>query len=178
MTTQHEENRKPSGMKSTQVTQPSEGTGARSAPLAYAGRRVNPNSYQVEYVPEFPDLEDGYIVLEDVDYDDVSKINRQINRARAALFRADRAAALARRQEAVSKAAYRRAFALALIQVSGSSEKQRTAVAELAVGEEYSDFLVAEAVVKETESLVRAIRTELDALAEESRNLRAQMNLQ
>lgn len=172
---------KPRGFKDTTPTTPEPGNGSssRTTPLAFAGRRVSAANYQKEHPPVFPadTITDDYQLDQGISFSEVHSINTQINRARAALFRANSALAEANRAEAAAKMKYRHAHALALIQVSGSSEKQRTAVADLATEEEYANLIVAEKISEEMLSQVRALRTELDALFNISHNLRAQMNL-
>lgn len=170
----------------------------RGAPVAIDGKRANVNDYPEAELPLFPGQErkknargeveidssrERYISQQydpntGVDFVDLSALNTQINRARKALFDANAALARAERTEARREYEYRRAHARALVSLSGGSEKQRIAYADVDTEAEYGELLVARTLVKECVNQVRALRTELDVLTVMSHNLRAQMQLQ
>lgn len=114
---------------------------------------------------------------EEVSFEDLGDINRQINRARVALFRGTQILAQTKREEADKEFLYKRAFNRALLKVSGGTEKTRVTTASLQTEDEWGEYMVAQRVAEEATNHLRAIRSELDALAGLSHNIRAQMNV-
>lgn len=154
--------------------------GRRSVPVALAGKRFDPKVAPVAKMPEYPvyDPSDDYKVLEDVDYSDVSSLNRDINIARATLFRAVERLKHAKRAESDARFTYNRAYNRVLAGLTGGSEKQRLAIADIQTEELYGKLIVEERLADEAVNFLRAIRSELDSLAGLSHNVRAQMQLQ
>lgn len=152
----------------------------KGSPIAAGGKRLSTEDYPETPLPTFPPnfAGDHYDPNPDVDYNDLTSLGRQINSARKALFKANRGLTIAQRDEAVSKFAYRRAHNRAMVSLSGGSEKQRLATADLQTEELYGQWLVKERIVEEMLNQVRAMRTELDSLTVLSHNLRAQINIQ
>lgn len=159
---------------------PAAPAGRRSAPVALGGRRFDPSSRQEADLPAYPDydLDSQYQVEEEVDYADIMNINRQINRARNMMFRAVRELKRAQRAEAEARFEYKRAYNRVLAGLSGGSEKQRLATADLETEELYGKVIVAERLADEALNFLRAMRAELDSLAGLSHNVRAQMQVQ
>lgn len=152
----------------------------RAASVAYNGRPVNLDSITSATMPSFPENQDPafqYFPDAEVDYSDLSTLNRDINRSRYRLFRANAALKEAQRKEAEAEFEYRRAHARVMAGLSGGSEKQRQAIADLQVEQEWADWMVAKQVSKEYESLLRQIRVDLDSLAGISHNVRAQISI-
>lgn len=167
------------GTQSSNADKDDKPVGRRSAPVALGGKRFDPDNLPNDNAfPEYPDDEDDYVVEDDVDYIDVSSLNRQINRARSALFKATRRLKYAQRVEAEAKFNYKRAYNRTLAGLTGGSEKQRLATADLTTESLYSEVIIAERLSEEALNVLRAIRAELDALAGLSHNIRAQMQLQ
>lgn len=152
----------------------------RAAAVAYNGRPVDLNRIPSAHMPPFPGDQDPnfqYFPEAEIDYSDLSVLNRDINRARYRLFRANAALKEAQRKEAEAEFEYRRAHARVMAGLSGGSEKQRQAIADLKVEQEWADWMVAKQVAKEYESLLRQLRVDLDSLAGISHNVRAQINI-
>lgn len=153
---------------------------ARSTiPIANDGRRIDPTTLPPTAPLPFPAPHHttNYSVDPNVDYTDISALNRDINRARAQLFNATRALRDAERFSADKKRAYKSAWNRAHIGLSGGSERQRIAITDTLTEELYSHTLVADTLVNESLNNLRAIRAELDALAGLSHNIRAQMQV-
>lgn len=151
----------------------------RGAPVAVGGKRINLAEHPQQDMPQFPAwVAAEHYKVDDVDFVDLSALNRQINTARVALFKANKFLTEAQRSEASAKYEYKRAHNRAMVTLSGGSEKQRLATADVMTEELYGNWLVKERVVEEMVNHVRAIRTELDSLTILSHNMRAQMNMQ
>lgn len=151
----------------------------RGTGLAYDGRPVMVSDEEAEESNlSFPGHLGDYAPSdEEVSFEDLGDINRQINRARVALFRGTQILAQTKREEADKEFLYKRAFNRALLKVSGGTEKTRVTTASLQTEDEWGEFLVAQRVAEEATNHLRAIRSELDALAGLSHNVRAQMNV-
>lgn len=152
-------------------------TGRRTAPMAMGGKAVREENTPRPVDPVFPSNDEFYEVDANVDYSDISTLNRDINRARRELFRQTRALNDAQAKEAQAKFRYRREHNRILISISGGSEKTRVAAADMETEGLYGEFLVAERVSESALNDLRAIRAELDALAGLSHNIRAQMQV-
>lgn len=122
--------------------------------------------------------DDTYIPQEEADYQDLAVINRDINRARAMSFRVKNRLALARHIETEVGDKYRKAYNRQMIGLSGGNEAQRKAIAEVNTEHIYSDFLVAQSVVKDLTNLSYTVSRDLDTLKTLSDNLRKQMSIQ
>lgn len=151
----------------------------RGTGLAYDGSPVMvSDETEEERNLSFPGHPGDYAPTdEEVSFEDLGDINRQINRARVALFRGTQILAQTKREEADKEFLYKRAFNRALLKVSGGTEKTRVTTASLQTEDEWGEYLVAQRVAEEATNHLRAIRSELDALAGLSHNIRAQMNV-
>lgn len=150
-----------------------EGATGRRRGVAFAGRHVD-----VPAVPAMPRWrpptgpDATYTPDEDWEPGDLSAVNREINRCKARLFRVSRE--LGRAEDALAEAelVYDRHFRRALIAASGGSAEIRKAVAELQC-EEFEDArAVARRSVEHWKRLVVAVREELDAVENQSHNVR------
>jgi hypothetical protein len=137
-----------------------------SVPLPSPGRVTIQSQYE-KYMPDA-----------DVDYTDLSAVNREIQLLRMRLHAIRNELREAERQALRTKYAYESKKKRILIGLSGGSAVEREAMAELMAEEEYTQMLVAAAVAKEIINHNRDIRTELEALREISNNLRRQIDLQ
>lgn len=153
----------------------------RSSGIAYGGRPLDidldaPSSA----FPSWPQgtQDDLYCPDEEVDYTDLSALNRDINRTRSMIFRVKNRLQEARRAEAEASDRYRRAFNKQMIGLSGGTAEKRKAIAEFATEDIYSDYLVAQTVVKDLTNLSYTMSRELDTLKTLSDNLRKQMSIQ
>jgi hypothetical protein len=167
--------------KSTRSTSSDEaGPSRRGAPVASGGKRIDvaemPSTPQeVRYPSGY--VADEYAVDENVDYNDLMTVNRDLIRARSRLFRATRILAEAQREEAAAKTKYKSAINRQLVMLSGGSEKQRQAIAEVQCEDLIGEWVVADRVADEALNHLRAVRSDLDALDTLSNNIRAQMKI-
>lgn len=148
--------------------------------LAMGGKPIDINDYnEPAPFPSWPTgmPDDLYVPQEEADYYDLSKINKDINHARAMSFRVKNRLALARHHETEIGDKYRRAYNRQIISISGGTEAQRKAQAEINTEDIYSDYLVAQAVVKDLTNLSYAVSRDLDTLKTLSDNLRKQMSI-
>lgn len=121
--------------------------------------------------------DDNYVPHDEADYSDLSKLNRDINHTRAMSFRVKNRLAIARHHETEIGDKYRRAYNRQIISISGGTEAQRKAQAEINTEDTYSEYLVAQAVVKDLTNLSYAVSRDLDTLKTLSDNLRKQMSI-
>lgn len=171
-----EEPQKPARKKPAEKAEPKASSG-----IAYGGRPVNidlnsPNPSS----PSWPqdNYDDMYCPDEEVDYTDLSALNRDINRTRSMVFRVKNRLQVARRAEVEASDRYRRALNMQMIGLSGGTVDKRKAVAELATEDLYTELLVAQTVVKDITNLSYTLSRELDTLKTLSDNLRKQMSIQ
>lgn len=151
--------------------------------LAYQGQPVEigslkpgkfPTPGAVSVISEYQD----YVPDIDVDLTDLSQLNMEISKLRVRLHRIRIELRVAKRKALEKKFVYDSARKRCLIGISGSSSTQRDALADLMVEQEYTDYLVANAVADEIYQNSRDLRTELDALRELSNNQRRQIEIQ
>lgn len=120
----------------------------------------------------------NYVPPEDVDYSDLSAVNREIQMLRIRLHRIRIELKDTERTASRFKYAYEAGKRRVMISLSGGSAGEREAMAELMCEEDYTKYLVSSTVSKEIMQHNRDIRTELEALREISNNLRRQIDLQ
>lgn len=153
----------------------------RSAGVALAGRPVTLEEFDTpKAFPNWPTAspDDDYIpYVQESDYTDLSLLNRDINRTRAMSFRVKNAVAEARRVEVEAADRYRKALNRQLIGLSGGTAEQRKAIAEVLTEDLNTQYLVAEAMVKEQVSLSYTVSRDLETLKTLADNLRKQMSL-
>lgn len=153
----------------------------RSAGVALAGRPVTLEEFDTpKAFPNWPTAtpDDEYIpYVQESDYTDLSLLNRDINRTRAMSFRVKNAVAEARRVEVEAADRYRKALNRQLIGLSGGTAEQRKAIAEVLTEDLNTQYLVAEAMVKEQVSLSYTVSRDLETLKTLADNLRKQMSL-
>lgn len=173
---EQEETAKPSRKKPAEKAEPKASVG-----VAYGGKPVNIDLDDPG--PEFPswprpNADDNYCPDEEVDYSDLSDLNRAINRTRSMVFRVKNRLQDARHLEVEAGDKYRRALNKQMIGLSGGTVDKRKAIAEFATEDLYTDLLVAQAVVKDITNLSYTLSRELDTLKTLSDNLRKQMSIQ
>lgn len=155
--------------------------GRKRSGVALAGSPVDLSDFDVPApFPSWPIglPDDDYIPQEEADYGDLAVINRDINRARAMSFRVKNRLAIARHLETEVGDRYRKAFNRQMIGLSGGTEAQRKAIAEVNTEHIYSEYLVAQSVVKDLTNLSYTVSRDLDTLKTLSDNLRKQMSIQ
>lgn len=153
-----------------------------TAKIAYKGRPVNiselekrhslPKAEEVTVVSEYRNYEP-----ETIDMSDLSAINKEIALLRMRIHRIRKELDKANRIYLQAKYSYEQEKKRILIGLSGGSDKQREAVAELMTEELLTKSIVAQAVHQELLNHSRDIRYELDSLKEISTNIRKQIDI-
>lgn len=155
----------------------------KTSGLAFQGQQINvdnlkrfplPAAGSVTIVSQYESYEPDI----DVDYSDLSAVNKEISMLRLRLHKIRKELRIAARKAMQARYVYEQEKKRTWIGISGGSDKSREAMAELLCEERYSAYLVASVVEKEIIQHSRDIRTELDALKEISNNLRRQIDLQ
>lgn len=153
-----------------------------TAKIAYQGKAINMADYTKKH--PLPKAEDITIVSEysnyepvDIDMSDLREINKEINSLRIRIHRLRKELDKANRKALAAKYHYEQEKKRVLIGLSGGSDKQREAIAELMAEELLSKAIVCQAVASEIQQHSRDTRNELDALKEISNNLRKQIDL-
>lgn len=111
------------------------------------------------------------------DYNSMEELNKALNRTRIRIFNAKKHLDACRAGLVEAKTRYRQAYNRAFVGLSGGTEKVRAAYAELAVEEEYSQYLIAEAKFEELKNLSYTLAREVDALKTLADNMRKQLSL-
>lgn len=153
----------------------------RATGVALRGSLVNMADYDTEkQFPGWPssNRDDMFIPDEEVDYTDLSTLNRDINRARSMLFRVKNELANSRRLEVEAALAYRQAYNRAFMGLSGGTEAIRKTMAEVMTEDLYTELMIAQNIVKEQTSLSYNVSKDLETLKTLSDNLRKQMSIQ
>lgn len=150
--------------------------------IAYRGKAINmeeisepkslPKASDVTIVSEYSNYEPAQI-----DITDLSAVNKEINLLRTRIHRLRKELEKANRKAVMAKYQYEQAKKRVLIGLSGGSDKQREAIAELMTEELLSISIVCQAVAQEIQQHSRDTRNELDSLKEISNNLRKQIDL-
>lgn len=154
------------------------GEGARARGLAVAGKTP-----QVPGMPSLPQwvepsgADETYVPDEEYDANDLSDVNREINRTKSRLFRVGNLLADANRAHAEAVLTYDRQYRRALIGISGGSAETRKALAELQCEDFENDVLVTKQVAERLKELANAVRRELDAVQNQSHNVRAMLGI-
>lgn len=148
--------------------------------MAQGGRRtsVQPAAPKAPVFPgasTHPDAE--YVPDEEFDSSDLALVNRELNRARARLFRVSQALRDAQRDEALADIAYRRGIRRELVSLSGGSAESRKALAELACEGAEDVLVVSRQVADEWKKRAMDARDDLKAIENLSHNVRAQMDV-
>lgn len=152
---------------------------SRGVSMALAGRPVG----EAPVAPERPrwpgaaNAEEVYVPEEEFDVSDLAEVNRQMNRARARLFRVSQHLKGAQRELAEAQIEYDRAMRRALVSLSGGTEASRKAMAEIQCEPLENRVVVAKQVVEEWKKRSIDVRDDLKAIENISHNVRAQMDI-
>jgi hypothetical protein len=154
-----------------------------TAKIAYRGKAINlaeieekrslPQAKDVSIISEFKDYEPSNLI----DMNDLKEVNREIMNLRMRLHRIRKEFDKANRIALQAKFLYEQDKKRVLIGLSGGSDKQREAIAEIMCEELLGKSIVCSAVAQELSNHSRDTRYELDALKEISNNLRKQIDL-
>lgn len=171
----------PSQRASTRPSKPvvpeSASTAQRKANLAMDGRIATPAQFPHAPFPGFNLEELEYEVNELSDSADLRNVMHSILISRRRLFQVTKILQQAQRAAVEAKYEWKSAFNRKLLALSGGTEKERVALAEISVEQEYGAYIAAEQAADDALNLLRAIRTELDSLQNMSYNIRAQMQI-
>lgn len=113
----------------------------------------------------------------DVDYTDLTTINRDLLHLRVRLNRVRRGLRDAGRDAVEAKARYHRQLRRALVQQSGGSAESRKAHAELTCEELEADMVMKQQIVDEFTTLLRTVRDDIENAKTAAYNVRALMNV-
>lgn len=151
-------------------------TAQRRASLAVDGRLANVSVSRHPF-PGYNLVDLQYEVDSLADAADLQDVTKNLLLARRRLYYVTQMLSTAERKATEAKYEWKAALNRKLLSVSGGTEKERLALAELSVEQEYSAYLAAEQQSQDALNLLRAIRTELDTLQNISYNIRAQMQI-
>jgi hypothetical protein len=154
-----------------------------TAKIAYKGKAINLN--ELEEKKSLPAAKDFTVISEFKDYEpstnidmnDLREVNKEILNLRMRLHRIRKEFDKANRIALQAKFQYEQDKKRILIGLSGGSDKQREAIAEIMCEELLAKSIVAQAVSQELANHSRDTRIELDALKEISNNLRKQIDI-
>lgn len=158
--------------------QPAAGKGRRSTGMASGGVPVTiPDVHQP--APSWPQASAGdeTYVPDDFDAEDLAEVNRQLNRARARLFRVSARLKDAQREFADTQLAYERAMRRQLVALSGGTEGSRRAAAEIYCEELENAVVIAKQVAEEWKKRSLDARDDLKTVEVISHNARALMDI-
>lgn len=121
--------------------------------------------------------DDEYVPDEQFDAQDLSAVNRELNRCRARIFRISQALRAAQRNAEEADLIYRRHMRRQLVSISGGSAETRKAMAELQCEDYENDVVVAQQIVEELKKRSTDARDDLKAVENLSHNVRAQIDI-
>lgn len=151
-------------------------TAQRRASLAVDGKLASVSTARHPF-PGYDLVELQYEVESLADAADLQDVTKNLLLARRRLYYVTQMLSTAERKSTEAKYEWKAALNRKLLSVSGGTEKERLALAEMSVEGEYSRYLAAEQQSQDALNLLRAIRTELDTLQNISYNIRAQMQM-
>lgn len=124
-----------------------------------------------------PRSADELYVPEEFDVTDLSAVNRELNQARARLFRVSGALKVAQRTLAEAQADYDRAMRRQLVTISGGTAETRKAIAEINCEHFENRIIVGKQIVEEWKKRAVDCRDDLKAVENIAHNVRAQMDI-
>lgn len=156
----------------------SSGAAPRSSSMASGGRPVEapPSAPHAPLWPGPANPEEAYVPSE-FDCSDLAEVNRQMNRARARLFRVSASLKDAQRGLVDASMAYERQMRRELVTLSGGTEASRRAMAEIRCEHLENAVVVAKQVEQEWKKRAMDVRDDLRAIENISHNVRAQMDV-
>lgn len=152
----------------------------RGTGLASGGKLImSTDDYPDPGLPTWENRDDEYSFTEfqEVDFEDLSRINFALNQVRVKFYRIGRKLKDAQRRLSDAKAAYNRRMRRELVNMSGGTDKTRIAMAEIACEEWENDVAVATQLVAEITNEQRIVSKDLDVLESLANNARAQIKI-
>lgn len=121
--------------------------------------------------------DEDYIPDEEFDATDLADVNRELNRARARIFRCSQVLKRVQRAQAEAQVDYDRAMRRALVSISGGTSESRRAMAEIKCEEFENRVVIGKQVVEEWKKRCTDARDDLKAVENISHNVRAQIDI-
>lgn len=130
--------------------------------------------------PGWPDLRnhDEMYVPEEFDASDLSEANKEMNKARARLFRVSQMLKTMQRTLAEAQLEYDRAMRRELVTITGGTSESRRAMAEIRCEHFENRVVVGKQVVEEWRKRSMDCRDDIKAIENMSHNIRAQVGVQ
>jgi hypothetical protein len=153
---------------------------ARTRGMASGGAPVGdlPVAPEPPVWPDFAKHPDAtYVPDEEFDATDLMQVNRELNRARARVFRCSDILKMCQRTLAEAQSNYDRQMRRALVTVSGGTAESRKALAEIQCEEFENRVIVGKQVVEEWRRRCGDARDDLKALENISHNVRASLDI-
>lgn len=122
-------------------------------------------------------VDESYVPDEDFDATDLIQVNRELNRARARIFRCSQTLKRVQRALAEAQVDYDRQMRRALVSQSGGTAESRRALAEIACEEFENRVVIGKQVVEEWRRRCNDARDDLKALENISHNVRASLDI-
>lgn len=151
---------------------------ARGASMASGGQPVEvPGAAPA--APEWPDArtDDEVYVPEEFDATDLAEVNRELNRARARLFRVSAELKRVQRYMAEAQCDYDRQMRRELVAITGGTAETRKAMAEIRCEPLENRIVVGKQIVEEWKKRSTDCRDDLKAVENIAHNARAQMDV-
>jgi hypothetical protein len=127
--------------------------------------------------PQPMSADESYIPNEEFDVSDLGEVNRQLNMARARIFRVSQTLKLAQRTLADAQSDYDRAMRRQLVSISGGTSESRRAMAEINCEHLENRIIVGKQVVEEWRKRSMDTRDDLKAIENIAHNVRAQIDI-
>lgn len=121
--------------------------------------------------------DEDYIPDEEFDATDLMEVNRELNRARARIFRCSQVLKRVQRAQAEAQVDYDRSMRRALVSISGGTSESRRAMAEIKCEEFENRVVIGKQVVEEWKKRCTDARDDLKAVENISHNVRAQLDI-
>lgn len=122
-------------------------------------------------------VDESYVPDEEFDATDLMQVNRELNRARARIFRCSQTLKRVQRALAEAQVDYDRQMRRALVTQSGGTAESRRALAEIQCEEFENRVVIGKQVVEEWRRRCNDARDDLKALENISHNVRASLDI-
>lgn len=159
---------------------------AEKKPPAQRGGGMAAGGAPIDSLPAAPDRpgwpgalspDEDYVPDEEFDATDLAEVNRELNRARARIFRCSQVLKRVQRAQAEAQVDYDRAMRRALVSISGGTSESRRAMAEIKCEEFENRVVIGKQVVEEWKKRCTDARDDLKAVENISHNVRAQIDI-
>jgi hypothetical protein len=153
-------------------------TNRRGASMASGGAPVNAPTTASKFAG-WPNVftDDEMYVPEEFDVSDLAEVNRELNRARARLFRVSQQLKRMQRALAEAQVSYDREMRRQLVSLTGGTEASRRAMAEIACEQFEDRLIIGKQIVEEWRKRSMDCRDDLKAVENIAHNVRAQIDI-